>query len=71
MVCGYEYGPVDDKEVGVCRRQPLTVVIDGIRHRQPEHPVRSSVKRAESFQLLLQEVEILVVLILLVVTPYI
>ena len=71
MVCGYQYCSVDDKEVGVCRRQTLAVIVDSIRHRQPEQPVRISVKCAESFQLLLQEVEILVVLILLVVTLYI
>ena len=71
MVCGYQYGPVDDKEVGVCRRQPLTVVIDGRRHRQAQQTVRSAVGRTKSLQLFLQKAERLIMFVRLIVTSYI
>ena len=36
VICGYEYGPVDDKEVRMSGREPLSIIIDSIGHGQRE-----------------------------------
>ena len=36
VICGYEYSPVDDKEVRMSGREPLSIIIDSIGHGQRE-----------------------------------
>ena len=82
VVSRINHGSVENEEVGVGGRQSvaLTVlvgcqsvalVIDGIRHRELQQSVRVSLVGEELLQLLLQRLEVLILLILRIITPYI
>ena len=76
------HGTVQNQEVGIGGRQSVSLavpvcsqsvalVIDGIRHRELQQSVRVSLVGEELLQLLLQRLKILILLILLIITPYI
>ena len=76
------HGTVQNQEVGIGGRQSVALavlvcsqsvalVIDGIRHREFQQSVRVSLVGEELLQLLLQRLEILILIIFRIITPYI
>ena len=82
VVSRINHGTVQNQEVGIGGRQSfalavpvcgqsVALVIDGIRHRELQQSVRVSLVGEELLQLLLQRLEILILLIFRIITPYI
>ena len=68
----YQYGIVDDKEIGISGRQTEAVlIIDGFREWKRKKPVRLVLQGTECLQLFFHQPEFVIVFVFLVFTFYV
>ncbi len=62
---------VEDEEVGIGGRQTVLAVIDRVWHGQLDEPIGIALIGGELLELLFQRLQVLILLVFGVVTPYI
>ena len=70
-VCGHKHRTVDNEEVGIGGRQPLAIDYYRRRHWQAQQTVGLAALSAQRFQLFLHGVQLYILLVTLIITPYI